>query len=190
MSTSLTEPTDTAPLEPFCLFRCASTPLAIRLESVVEVLEVDAMVRLPRTPPVILGICILRREVIPIVTFQAIDKHRPQWASTSALVLMLRGDRGAWALKIDATGTTVATDRVEPEPLEHMAGTCLVQRGWLSREETRHAVIDYDSTWRHLRQDVEAAYSRTWGRESRSVEATRRRSSPVMDNGLSNGVIA
>ena len=87
--------------------------------------------------------------------------------SNSALVLILRGDRGAWALKIDPTGTVVTTDDVIHQSVDVLTGTSLVQRGSLSRDGTDYAVIDHDATWRHLKERIESAYTRDSGRDLR-----------------------
>ena len=156
--------------EALCLFQCSGHPLAIRLESVAEVLEVNRIVRLPLAPAEILGLCILRREVIPVVAIRRPERERSMRASTSALVLILRGDRGAWALKIDPTGTIVATEQTVAPPLDMDVGSSLVQRGTLSRHGMNYAVIDHDATWRSLKERIEGAYLSDWGRDVRTGE--------------------
>lgn len=150
-----------------CLFHCGGTPLAIRLDSVAEVLEVDRIVRLPLAPPEILGLCILRREVIPVVALRGPKSEVSPRLSSSALVLILRGDRGAWALKIDPTGTVVATEDVIHHQIDSLTCSILVLRGLLSREGTEYSVIDHDATWRHLKDRIDSAYSRDNGRDPR-----------------------
>src|SRR5438874_1226602 len=55
------------PPRAWCLFRCGRATLAVGLEAVAEVVEVERLVVLPHSPPRVLGLCALRREVIPVI---------------------------------------------------------------------------------------------------------------------------
>ena len=67
----------TAPKQWFCLFRGDTGPMGVTVQSVAEVLETDTLVRLPWSPPQVLGMCSFHREVIPIVVFGPLPRDFP-----------------------------------------------------------------------------------------------------------------
>jgi purine-binding chemotaxis protein CheW len=139
----------------WCLFRCGHAPFAVRLESVAEVVEIERLVRLPQGPPRVLGLCALRREVIPVVTLEEATHAPAPTAKTT--VLILRTSRGTWGVRIDGLGTVVADGTLEPEGRveDGSGGTFL---GTVRRDGLAHAVIDPEATWRDLRQAADDWY--------------------------------
>ena len=57
-----------AALPSFCLVRCDSRPLAVAVENVAQVLEIDALVKLSLCPPAIAGLCPYHRQVVPVAS--------------------------------------------------------------------------------------------------------------------------
>jgi chemotaxis signal transduction protein len=155
------------PTRPWCLFHCGSASYAFGLESVAEAVEVECLVRLPQSPPRVLGMCTLRREVVPVI---GLDRHDGELslhdaAMSKVLVLILRSARGTWAVRINAEGTVVAE-----EPLEETApaGDCdgLAFLGTVRRGDAGYAIIDPETTWRNVRQSVENWYCEHPGRDT------------------------
>ncbi len=68
----------------------AAAAFAVGLEAVAEVVEVERLVRLPQSPPHVLGLCALRRDVIPVVAVQRTAAE----PSSRFLVLILRTSQG------------------------------------------------------------------------------------------------
>lgn len=143
--------------KPWCLFRCGRTSYAVGLSAVAEVVEVERLVRLPHSPPRILGLCALRREVIPVVSLDREDDGPMTGSSSGLLMLVLRTSRGDWGVRIDAEGTAVAEEPLgTTAPPVDRPGVSLL--GTVRRGETAYAVIDPEATWQSLRRGVDDWY--------------------------------
>ncbi len=122
------------PENAFCLFDCDLGQMAVSVESVVAVLDMESLVRLVWSPPQVVGLCPYHREVVPVITIgptgsdrstepeTAIDP-RPEVAAeasaakvvgaekTGCVVLILRTEHDAWGLRIDHSGTSISRER-------------------------------------------------------------------------------
>src|SRR4051794_6008810 len=151
------------PGRPWCLFRSGERHLAIGLESVAEVVEVERLVRLPTSPPRVIGLCALRREVIPVIGLNDPGPEPPA-GPPGFLVLILRTGRGTWAVRINAEGTLVAEESVDDvAPAAERLGPAFL--GSVRRGDTCYAVIDPEATWQDVRQSVEDWYCDRSGRD-------------------------
>ena len=144
------------PTRPWCLFQSGPRAYAIGLESVAEVVEVEKLVRLPQSPPRVVGLCTLRREVMPVIGLG------PGLRSDAGrhTLLILRTGHGPWALEVSSEGTTVAEDSLDGTPSDpdpDSPGTAFL--GTIRRGETAYAVIDPEATWRGVRAEVETWYT-------------------------------
>lgn len=143
---------------PWCLFRSDSRPFAVALEAVAEVVQADRLIRLAHCPPQILGLCTVRRDIVPVLSLNpgALGTE----PETSIVVLVLRSDQGMWGIRIDREGTAVndgvLNASAQGEPVS--GGAEVV--GSVQRGDLAHAVIDPDRTWRNVRALVEAWYQR------------------------------
>lgn len=148
---------------PWCLFQSGPRSYAIGLESVAEVVEVERLVRLPHSPPRLIGMCTLRREVMPVISLGASEQPSP---AGKHVVLILQTGRGPWALEVSSEGTTVAEEPLEgPPPEGGPEALATVFLGTVRRGETCYAVIDPDATWQGVRAEVERWYADHWVRE-------------------------
>jgi purine-binding chemotaxis protein CheW len=125
---------------------------------VAEVVEPERLVDLPLRSPGVLGLCTLRREVLPVIDLEETGSEVPASASpTRRLVLVLRTSHGAWGVRIDPEGTVVAHEApLALPPSENESGPVVVAT--VRRGESSHAVIDPEATWRKLRRGVEDFY--------------------------------
>ena len=64
--------------------------LAVRLESVAEVIWVERLTRFPLAPPQVLGLCTLRRDVIPVVLLDDVARSLRQAPDGKLVVLVLQ----------------------------------------------------------------------------------------------------
>jgi hypothetical protein len=147
----------------FCLFRCEEEPLAVRVDDVAEVLEVDAFVRISLCPPLVVGLCPYHREVAPVVTLGNNPDHsrredgRDGSSGSPKTVLILQTSQGVWGIWVRGGVTVVSGPRpVGHEPLRRGGGAVIV--GSLMAGGTSHSVLDPEATWRELRGSVEAWY--------------------------------
>jgi purine-binding chemotaxis protein CheW len=144
----------------WCLFRSEGSPFAVRLESVAEVVEVDRTVRFPLCPPRVLGLCAVRRDVVPVVRLVGHGDGQPGEARKRLNVLILRTAHGAWGVRIDKEGTFVAEATLDDPETETPPGAGPPAiLGSIRREGTTYDVIDPELAWRDVRADIEEHYS-------------------------------
>lgn len=139
----------------WCLFRAGGRPFAVALEAVAEVIEVDRLVPLPQSPPGVLGLCALRREVVPVVEPAgpgAAGDGRPG----PCLVLILRTAQGVWGLRAAPGSVAVAEGRLDDDGRREADGATPGLLGTVRRDAVPHAAIDHEATWRGVRGGVGA----------------------------------
>ncbi len=91
----------------WCFFRSEAYPFAVELEVVAEVVQADRLIRLAHCPPQILGMCTVRRDVIPVLTLNPGAASTEPAPETPVVVLVIRSDQGMWGIRIDREGTAV-----------------------------------------------------------------------------------
>lgn len=151
---------ETAPTRPWCLFKSDARPFAVGVDAVAEVVEADRLVRLALCPPQILGLCTVRRDIVPVLSLTPSFVDDDPDPEHRTIVLILHCEHGAWGIRIDREGTVVAEGVLEPctESDRNRQGPAIV--GSLRRGEMKHEVIDPTQTWRNVRETVEAWYRR------------------------------
>ena len=173
------DPTDPAAAPPptpsppraWCCFRCGPASYAVGLDSVAEVVEVERLVRLPHTPPRVLGLCALRRDVVPVVALDRPESGTAGAGPGTLLVLILRHPQGAWGVRIDGEGTVVAEGPLD-SAVPDADGSGLTFLGTVRPEETAYAAIDPEASWRELRRGVEVWYRSSPGRDANPTDPT------------------
>ena len=78
----------------WCLFRSGARPYAVRLDAVAEIVDADGLVRLPLSPPRVLGLFTLRRDVVPVLRMAEGQDDDPGGPDTKLVVLILRTEGG------------------------------------------------------------------------------------------------
>jgi purine-binding chemotaxis protein CheW len=167
------EPTTAGPKpggQAWCLFQSGSESYGLRLEVVAEVVEIERLVRLPHSPPQVVGLCSLRRDIIPIIRLNedaAADTHP---VGAKLLVLFLRTKKGTWGLRINAEGTIVAEeglDEISRQVTERTDEPTALVRG-----DTSYRVIDPERTWQNVRDRVDDWYCHHWTRDRASMTSS------------------
>lgn len=159
-------PVPTGPPHPktraWCLFESLGGSYAVDLETVLEVLEVDELVRLPLRPPSIFGLCLLRRDVVPVVNVASGIELRDGLASAVAegpqTVLVLAGEAGApIGVPIRRESTIVTGEPPDDWGLalsEAPDALAPGADGWVRRGDATYTVIDPVRAWHDLRSSV------------------------------------
>lgn len=164
----------------FCLFRGDAGPMGVAVECVAEVLEAERVVRLPWSPPQVVGLCLYHREVVPIVVFGSLlgearenrlEGSRRSTAAnpdgegaggrerTGCVVLILKTEHGAWGLRVDAETTVMSRESPEYHaPRISASGAVLI--GTVERDGGFHGILDAEATWRGLRSAVARRHGR------------------------------
>jgi len=141
----------------------------------VEVVECERLVRLPHSPPRVLGLCTLRRELLPVIGLERDDEPGSDRATGKRLLLVLRTSRGTWAVPVAGEGTAVAQGAIDdPCPAPDTGAPWLTFLGTVRRGETVHAAIDLEATWSRVRDGVETYYAGGWFDASAAATARGR----------------
>ena len=163
MSTCYELETSARPTRPWCLFRGLRRAYAVGLESVVEVVDCERLVQLPHSPPRVLGLCMLRRELLPVIGLDRGEEPGSDKTTGRQLVLVLRTGRGTWAVPVAGEGTAVTQATLdEPCPPPDTGSPWLTFLGTVRRGETVHAAIDLETTWAHVRDGVATYHAGGW----------------------------
>jgi purine-binding chemotaxis protein CheW len=160
---------DTTRPHAWCLFRSQSARLAIPLDRVGEVVAVDRLVPVPLSPPELLGLCTIRREVIPVVRLNCDDGQATAQATRAATVLTVRTEQHRlWGIGIHRDGITVFDETITEE------GTPAA-RSWdddasntIRRGDELYTILHPDQTWAAVRGTVER-----WYRDSCPEDSTK-----------------
>jgi chemotaxis signal transduction protein len=158
----------------FCFFHGDAGPMAVSMESVVEILETDSLVRLPWSPPQVVGMCSYHREVVPVVRFAppprsaqddpSSEPDQPattdRWGETAGtdektrhVVLILKTEHGEWGIRVDPAKTIMSRESPEfHSPRMEANGPVLI--GVVPFAGISHGILDAEATWRELRAAV------------------------------------
>jgi chemotaxis signal transduction protein len=161
---------------PYCLFHHKSEPYAIEVETVAEIIEVPALVRIGLCPPWIVGLCPFHREVVPVVTVEteirrtelAISELPAGGGASREVVLIIQSSQGVWGIAVDRDGTVITSVRASRhEPRKKEGGVVTI--GFIHHEDTTFALLDPEATWRGLRAAVIDWYSQIIEAGSRTM---------------------
>jgi purine-binding chemotaxis protein CheW len=130
----------------WCLFASGGHPYAVDLAVVLEVVDVEDLIPVPIAPPEVIGLCTVRRDVVPVVDPFGPNSTRPSESASGLVVLVMRTEQGVWGWHIDRDGAAVTE-------------TASAVDGSIARGDRLHAVVDAESTWRVVRERVEEWYS-------------------------------
>ena len=148
----------------WCLFQSGARPYAVRLDAVAEIVDSDGLVRLPLSPPRVLGLFTLRRDVVPVLRMTEGRDDDTGGPDTKLVVLILRTEGGVWGIRVDR-GTTVGVEETlhdpdaPPSAEDGPEGPRTIVRGG-----TAFAVVDPESAWREVRATIEGWYGSHRGR--------------------------
>jgi len=148
--------------------------MAVSVESVAGVLETDTLVRLPWSPPRVVGMCSYHRDVVPVVVLghlqdgdgHGFSKEPDLAAATDAVgerpgiddrarrvVLVLKTEHGAWGIWVEPENTVISQASPEYDaPRADARGPALI--GSVRLAGTCHGILDAEATWRGLRSRV------------------------------------
>jgi hypothetical protein len=137
------------------LFRSEARPYAIRIASVAEVVRVERLVRLPLAPPRLVGLRILRRDVIPVFRPREAELKNAVATDGVSLVLLIRAAQGIWGLLIDREGLQVR----EEIPTNHERSSPDPAPDRVLIDEVTYQRIDPEIAWEELQMSMNSWYS-------------------------------
>lgn len=143
----------------WCLFRSRSQHFAVRVDCVSEIVPLDRLVRLPYGPPELLGLCSVRRDVIPV--FDAGDSSATAGQDLQPVnsALILQAEQGAWGLGIHREGIVVDDPRTQDDESDSDEIVAPIEPvDELRRGDTTYTVIHPEKVWIKLRASVERWY--------------------------------
>ncbi|HEV3164828.1 MAG TPA: chemotaxis protein CheW [Isosphaeraceae bacterium] len=145
----------------WCLFSSLGQAYAVRLESVSEIISVDRLIQLPLAPPELIGLCTIRRDIVPVV---GLVDGRPAVVSGMQgmnALLVLQAEQGIWGIAINREGVAVVEATPEVQELALLpagpTGT-ITSAGSIRKGDTAHAIINPEKAWSSVRASVERWY--------------------------------
>jgi chemotaxis signal transduction protein len=140
----------------WCLFQ-SGEPFAVPIDAVAEVVSVGRLERFPVSPPCLIGLCTLRREVIPVISLNSRTRSGMTAVDTNPAVLVLASKQGRWGVMIPREGTMVFESGPEDSSVlstsENTMSTSHVRRG-----ETSYRIVELDTAWQRIRGAIERWY--------------------------------
>lgn len=138
------------------VFRCRTRMYALPVSAVDAVIDSGPLVRLPLAPPRIIGLCAHRRQVLPVFL---LAESGAGSKTGDQVVVLLRSEQGTWGLQADRAGVTVVEGRVIPAGADGPGAV-----GTLAHEGHSVVVLDPETAWLALREEVEQWYAQARGR--------------------------
>jgi chemotaxis signal transduction protein len=143
----------------WCLFRSQSRALAVPLDRVSEIVAVDRLVRVPLSPPELLGLCTVRREVIAVLRLDTEASQAGGQETRPTAVLVLRGDQGRpWGIGINRDGITVLDETPADEEGNLLDPEARTPPDVIRRGDDVYTVVHPDKAWAVVRAAVERWY--------------------------------
>jgi chemotaxis signal transduction protein len=106
---------DPTSCEKYCILRRGSSWFGLPAYMVREITLAENMVPVPGTPKVLVGLCHMRSEFVPVVRLPSLSAEERASAAPAGQLLVLTGAQGPWGLAVDEVETL--------EPLEVSVST-------------------------------------------------------------------
>ncbi|HEV3164937.1 MAG TPA: chemotaxis protein CheW [Isosphaeraceae bacterium] len=143
----------------WCLFRSQSRALAVSLERVCEIVAIDRLVRVPLSPPELLGLCTVRREVIPVLRMDSEPSQgNAQTQRLNAVLVLRTSHQRSWGIAINRDGITVHDETVKEEDGKELEPETTIPPDVIRRGEDIYTVVHPENTWNGVRAAVESWY--------------------------------
>ena len=149
------------PVQAWCLFQVRSRPHAVPLERVVEIVTVDHLARFPLGPRQLMGLFVLRRDVVPVLDLDPVPAGDPSYTEGKAVVLVLQTEHGMWGVRIDREGTLLVQGAPEPDEAADRGASSQGRRGRIANDGKHYVIIDPEASWSETRASVVAHYRPT-----------------------------
>lgn len=124
----------------YCLFRKASTWLAIPAKVVREVMPRPRLVSIPRTHGILSGMSHIRSAFLPVLNFSVLfpDEH----SGNEAFMLIIEDTNGDWGLLVDEVNSLVNLEisHAPEQRRNHWESTVV---GWASSGESIVRILDH-----------------------------------------------
>ncbi len=142
----MTRSSHTSPPSAWCSFSTLGKTFTVRLESVCQVVQVDRLIRLPLSPPRLLGLCKLGRDVIPVFVPLATPIELSSSPGQMHRVLVLRAAKGQWGFLVDPGGVHIREDltqQTNPDGSANPVATI--------PSDSDSLLLDPEATWQELK---------------------------------------
>jgi|GEM_PF-4846384 hypothetical protein len=165
-------PSSESPLVPatdviWCVFESMGHSYVIDLDAVVEVRIVERLLRLPDPPGYVIGLIMLRRDLIPVLTPDSEPDSPPPQVEPGASVLVLRSEDHFWGVVVKEGSVRVVKDQhmwipsEESWPDDPTAARVPGFDGWIVINGHPHRRLDPAKARLKLRAAIKEDYSRS-----------------------------
>jgi hypothetical protein len=153
----------------WCLFHSADQPFAVRLECVSEIVPIDRLAWIPLSPPGLLGLCTIRRDVVPVVGLVEGALAASGLAAVMNAVLVLQAGQGTWGIGINREGIAVIEGQADDGQVEALPQETSWSAGGLRRGKTLHTIIHPERAWANFRALIVRWYGQVCERTTPSA---------------------
>lgn len=84
----------------YCVFQADGAVWAVPAASVREITDAVPIVKVPESPPQMVGVCHVRMEFVPVLNLQGVIGEWGQQSVSPEYLLIFDGSEGPWALQI------------------------------------------------------------------------------------------
>jgi chemotaxis signal transduction protein len=120
-------------------FWSGSRAYAADLGSVEEVVQIDKLISVPFSPPALMGLGVVRRDVLPIIDPVRTVRNR----NDRTVGLVLRSKQGRWILRVDPENPVHILDQ---ETYTKESTSASIRSGGVD-----HSAVDVDALWAEYR---------------------------------------
>ena len=151
----------------WCVFESMGHSYVIDLNAVVEVRIVERLLRLPDPPGYVVGLIMLRRDLIPVLTPDSEPNSPPPPVEPGASVLVLRSEDHFWGVVVKEGSVRVVKDQQmwipsdEAIPDDPTADRVPGFDGWIVINGHFHRRLDPVKARYKLRAAIKDDYSRS-----------------------------
>ena len=148
-----------------CVFRSGAGRFALPADAVREVLPCPALVAVPHSDPVLVGVCHLRSEFVPVLRPNELALEGERHPPTEQQLIVIDQKGGPWGLLVDQVAGLMSLElsaAADDEAGEVQDTSALV--GWATYESEIVRVLDAQRLHAQALETLTKSWSRRAGR--------------------------
>jgi chemotaxis signal transduction protein len=154
------------PDEKYCIVRKGNSWFAIPALSVREITSSDSAIPVPRSHPVLAGLCQLRNEFLPVLRLFDRTEQEPSAPKRDTPLLVITGLSGTWAFEVDEIAGLASLDVSVDADTRSSDGWLAAVMGSATYRDKVVRLLDANRLYRLAERELRGA----WGEGSEGLE--------------------